>query len=352
VLRETEDATIPLSLQLAVRDRHKGLVAVELGQMKGQRSYVTVSDGRWKFLADGGEPPTHDEAPSDSPEAIARVVWQAAVDWRGQHGGDSRFLVNLWQVDKRGDTSAAESKFTVDEDAPLSTDDVESRARASFMHELTSFVGLQHGRMLAMYKEMGSVAKSFAELLRIPVEALQHAIDVRMEALEDRIEAVLDNDGATPARAKARGADSDQWKESMSAFKELASGPMGKAAVARLLGLEGEEALRFVGLSADTSNATIRGTLVELGKSLTKEQREQLKTKLGKVDAQALYDAAVADDEHTAAMKCIGFFSDLEEANLIMVPDTILTDTQAKLLVRVQSLCEQHVEAAEREAKK
>lgn len=352
MLRETEDATIPLSLQLAVRDRHKGLVAVELGQMKGSRSYVTITDGRWRLFADGGDQPTHDETPTDNPEAIARAVWQAAVDWRGQHGGDARFRVGLWQVDKKGDTSAVESRFTVDEDATATTDDVEARARASFTHELTHFVGEQHGRMMGMYREMSNLAKNFAALLKIPTDALQHAIDMRMEALEDRIETLLEGEGAEYSRSRARSTDADQWKQSMGAFKELAQGPMGKAAMARLLGLEGEEALKFVGLEAASSGATIRGTLVELGKSLSKDQRAKFKSELGKVDVQVLYDAALADDEHAAAAKCIGFFAELEEHGLIGVPDKVLTTAQAQLLVRVQTLCEQHVEAAEREATK
>lgn len=357
MLRETEDATVPLSLQLAVRDHHKGLVAVELGQMKGQRSYTTIGDGRWKMTNDANEPPGNDEAPSTAPERIARELWQAAVDWRGQHGGDARFQVKLWCVDKKGETAATASTFTVDDNATVNTEEViEARARASFTTEMTAYTGLVHTRLLASYKELANVAKAVEKLLSIPLTILERAIDLRMDALEDRIEAMVDDDGST--RAKRVTADETKlegWKQAGEQLKELANGPVGKAMAAKLLGIEGDEAMKMLGLGTPGGGApdTIRGTLIELGKTLTLVQRERMKTELGtKVDTQGLFDAAMAEDEHAAASKAIDFFAALEAQGLISTPDTILNDEQGKLLARVMTLCEQHVEAAEAEKEK
>lgn len=354
MLRETEDANTPLAVQLAVRDHHNGLRYVELGQMKGQRSYTKITDGRWTLRTVDGEEADHDEAPETPADEVARTVYQAAADYRARHGGDARFRMQLWCATKKGETEAFDVKFTIEDDAASpETDAVEDRARANLIDTLTRAYGEQHRRLMEQHKSLGDIAKGLADVMRIPVEAMGAAMQLRIEALEDRIEAVLADDDMPPRRGSKRITPevAEQWKEARQTLKELASGPIGKAAAAKLLGIEPEEALRLFGGGPATGDNDLRQCIIELGKLLTDEQKTQLKSELGKaVDVESLYKAALADSDEKAADVLVDFFARLEAAELMAVPEGIFDDKQSKLYARIMTLTQTVAERVVTEA--
>jgi hypothetical protein len=340
VQRETSVSS-PVTLLAAARSRHRGLRIVELEQFRG-RAYVGIGV-RWTLERDG-EPVGPDDEPDDKPDDIAAEVYAAACEAKGD--GDGRFRALFFSVSssRGGELEKYESKFVVGDDAPTSSDavDVEAQARADLVDELRSYVRQLHNMNIAQWKSITGIFESVSAVVEAPAKMLPRVLDLRMQAFEDRAAAL----GLVEETAAASDS-SERMKESFAELKGLAQGPLGRAAIGRLIGLEGDDLREYVGISDGGSTpgeSGIRSLLVELAGTLTDAQKSNLKTQLGAQRVELLITAATAVDERTAAGCVAKFFGEIDDAGLFGTLQGELTDEQQKLVARVMDELEAHTD--------
>ena len=342
--RRDTTAAAPTTLLTGVRDHHHGLRLLELEQNWGTKSYSATGIA-WELEAEG-EPTPADSPPDEDPEAIAAEVYAAAWNHREQHGGDARFRAVLYCATKSGATERHDVRFSVDaEPRSEKGSDVEARSRANFLDSVVSYVKLMHNMNIAQWKSMQGVFESVATVVRAPADMLPRVLDLRMEAFEDRAAALgLLEEGA--AKSSMAEAKSERWKEAVGELKSMTQGPMGRAAVGRLLGLEGDELKKYVGLDDEQSDSAggIRELLMTLYKKLDDKQKTTLREKVGASRVELLVTAATAPDEKAAAGCVAKFFAEVESAGLFGTLQEALTEEQAQLVARVMDELEKHTD--------
>ena len=363
--RVDETSTLPFGLIASIQTRHRGLRHLELQQLRGASSYQTIPGQRFSVMR-GEVPAEHDEAPDDSVADITTEIWDAARSHHASNAGDQRFQLQLYVAKKDGSIGRYGAKFSLadgaDEDATSgqTADVIDARTRrdclSQVLHEQLDYIKALHknqglhdqqrrDREDKSDRDFNRFSDGVHKVFGAIADILPRILDLRLDAMEDRIEATLE--GAGMDRSKAT-ADNEQWKGAIDSVKELFSGPVGQAGVAKLLGMSPEEAAKLVAQSPaatpastpDAGEATdIRILLRRLGMSLSSDQQAKLRETFGEKFGANLMRAGMAGSFAESVKIAAGAFADITEEQAQHF-DTILNETQITMVGQIWDVLE------------
>lgn len=300
----------------------------------GRTGYTAVRGGRWQLEAESGEPPNHDEEPTEELSEIARTVYGDAV-LANQEGGQGLFQAVLYVATKEGGSKHI-TKFTVGEGT--TPDGREERAKASFMDALT-----QH------CKDLYSVIYRGAYVNARALEGIQRTlpglIELRLDAIDDRAEAMLEGLGERPKK-RQQEPEPNAWQPAADSLREVLK-TFGPAVAMKSFGLTIDEAkalfgsdgtpgVQAINVKEPAANASLRDLLVAFGESLSAQQKPMLLAALDAALVLKLQAAAKTDNDLAAATLCAEVLDTLKqnEAKATAL-EKLLSKSQRDLLTRI-----------------
>lgn len=312
-------ADLPAALTDAVVTHHTGLRRVRLLRVAGQRGAELLEHATWVLQTELGEPPAHDEPPSEESDSVAATVYERALEALAAGGKDKRFKIELTNATEDGEKTETVG-FQVD--ARLATShhgaSIESAQGRSF-NELANYIGM-------LQRQNVMLLEGTNKGMRIVFAMLPQLVSERIAAAEDRIEAALERAGV-----EQPSSGDEAWKlETIKGIRDLT----------KLI------APRVFGGGEEVPKESLRGRLRELGESLSDEQKSKLAGLVGLELGMKLRQAGQAESDAESAELLAEFIAGVDAEKLA----DLLEDRQREMLSGIFDELERIVDAAESSA--